>query len=796
VPSFAEVTGHAFGERTTVHAEMVRYLEALAESSDRVSLVRQGHSWEGRELLAAVVTSAANQSRLDAIREASARLADPRRTSAEQADEIIASGQPVVVWLGGSIHGNELSGSEGLLKVLERLGTGDNPSVRAVLDHAVIIIDPMLNPDGRDAFAARVHERLGAVANPDRADWGNDFTRWESVQYRTGHYYFDTNRDWFAHTQRETAARAGTIVSWNPQVSVDAHEMGADSEFYFDPATEPYGPFFPSHAREWFTRFGQAYAVAFDRAGFEYKTREQYNYFYPGYTTSYSSYQGSVGMLYEQGTTRGLAMERRDGSVRSLSEALEHQYMAAWTAVSTAVERRDELLRDYVESRRDALADGRRGVSFYLIPGERNQALVAELIDLLRRNGIEVGRLSQPIELNGLVDRAGRAAGTRRFAAGTYVVDAAQPRNRLIRALLEPDVPLSEEFLAEARARVERDDNPRFYDITAWSLPLVFNIEAFGLTGDRDLLLDAGGGDEPAPFPSARPGYAYLIDGRPPAAAAALYHLLAAGHRAGMLLRESRVEGLDVPGGSVVVKVGLNEETVHDAVRDVAARYRLTVWGVDTGLAEPGFPSLGSVYVVAGRKPIIGLLAEGPVHGYSFGWAWYTLEEQYGVPVTVLRSEGLSDRDLSGYDVLVLPDLFSTAGLADALDEEGLDRLTRWVHDGGTLVTIGAATEFARDTLDLLDLRSWYETEAGEGAYRFRVPGAVLEAEVDTLSWLSAGYGDVVLPVLVNSDRVLLTPEGPVDSSRRAVADPNFRGYWRGANRLFLNAVLLGPMAP
>ncbi|MFW6192202.1 MAG: M14 family zinc carboxypeptidase, partial [Gemmatimonadota bacterium] len=284
VPTFQDVTGHDFGERITLHHEMVSYLETLAEASPRVRLLEQGTSWEGRRLVAVVVTAPSNMERLEAIRRGSATLADPRGSTSSEIESVVAE-QPIVVWYGGSIHGNELSGSEGLMKLLEHLTTRDDQATREVLEDAVVLIDPMLNPDGRDAFARANLETGGRRADPATENWGNDWDGWHGIKFRTGHYFFDTNRDWFAQTQAETRARVPTMLAWHPQVSVDAHEMGSDAEFYFDPAAEPYGPFFPSYARQGFELFNRAYAAAFDSAGFEYMTRERYNYFYPGYTT-------------------------------------------------------------------------------------------------------------------------------------------------------------------------------------------------------------------------------------------------------------------------------------------------------------------------------------------------------------------------------------------------------------------------------------------------------------------------------------------------------------------------------
>jgi len=847
VPTFREVTGHEFGDRITLHHEMVAYVERLGAVSPRVRAVVQGRSWEGRALMLAIVTAPENHARLDAIQETSRRLSDARRTGPAEAQELIGD-QPVIVWFGGSIHGFELSGAEGALKLLEHLATRDDQATREVLARTVILIDPMLNPDGRDAFANLNHENIGATPSSDVRDWSNDFTGWQSTKFRTGHYYFDTNRDWFAHTQMETRERMPWLHAWRPQVAVDMHEMGSGTEFYFDPPGQPYNPNFPQFARDWFQRFGAAYAQAFDSAGFEFMTRERYNYFYPGYTSN-RGYQGAVAMLFEQGSSRGLALERPDGSVRMLRDALEQQYVAAWTAARTAATDRQQLLTDYYDSQRALLEAPAGAPRRYLIANEGDPVLVSELVQLLLRNNVEVSVLESDATLSNVADRTGSSVGRQTFAAGTYVVEAAQPAGRMLRTLLDPETPLPEDFLAAARQRVERAENPRFYDITGWSLPLLFNVGGYSTADGRTLPLRSlaptsgvAGGEVGQGVVSSRrvrgweeATYAYVLDGRSAASLAALYHLKKSGYRAAVITAPTRIAGRDISGGSVIVRVGQNDGTVHDAVRALVERYGINVYPMPSGLADAGYPSLGSgdfTFNVA--EPKIALLAEGPVFAYSFGWAWYTLDRQHQMPVTVLRTGQFDGADLTHYNVLVIPSA-SAGGLEEALGETGVERLTQWIRDGGTLVTIGSATEFARNQMDLIALRSWYDTDDGKDQQQFDVPGAIFRATVDRGDWLSAGYDAGTVPVLVDSDRLYLPPEGPVSSRRRVVAtygpllsghawqetldripgavflyeervergrviafaeDPNYRGYARGVNRLFLNAVVLGPSAP
>jgi hypothetical protein len=835
---FAEVVGHDFGERITLHHQAMEYLRSVAEASDRVTVERIGESWQGRPIWMAIVTSPSNHARIHDIKRNAQRLGDPRGASESELRTIIET-QPAVVWLGGSIHGFELSGAEGLLMLLEHLVTADDSETQRVLENTVILIDPMLNPDGREAFAAHNHDGLGATvtANPD--DWTNDFTSFQALRFRTSHYFFDINRDWFAHTHRETQARVPVMLEWRPQVGVDAHEMGSDVEFYVDPPAAPIGQYFPDFATRWFERFGQAHARAFDDAGVDYMMGERFNYFYPAYTTSYLSYQGAVGMLYEQGSSRGLAFERPDGSVRTLRDAAHQQYVAARAAANLTARERQALLRDYVDAHRQATSDGQTGTRRYVISSAgADPNLLEELARMLVRNGIEVHQLTAPADFSNATDRSGARASRMGFPEGSLIIDAAQPRNRLIRVLLEPEIPVPTEFLADARTRVDRGENPRFYDITAWSLPLLFNVQAYRTDDVRAVAAERVDLDARPLAPAPRlASYAYLVDGSQAAGMAALYHLAHRGHRVSVLTQPTRIGGREYSSGTGIVWVNYNEATVHDDVREMHQRYSLRIDASSTGLADRGSPSLGSGDVFHIRKPEIAILAEDPVAGYSFGWARFVLDRQYEIPATVIRTQSLRSARLSRYDVIIVPDISDTTSFKRIAGDDGIERLTRWVRDGGTLVTIGDAADLARGPMGISRLRSWYEEEDNEQVQRVATPGAFMRTDLDRQAWLTMGY-DHGLAVLANSARLYLPPDGPPSPSRRPhvrlaaddariaghlwdesaerlpgtvfayeeragrgrvisfVEDINFRGYWRGTDRLFLNAVVAGPSAP
>lgn len=834
VQTFEAISGHAVGERITLNHQVVSYLKHLDEASDRVKIFRIGTSYNREPQYGLVLTSPENHARLEEIRQNALRLDDPRTLSATEADRIIQT-QPALLYLGGSIHGFELSGTEGLLLFLEEYTTSGEPHIMEHLANTVMIVDPLINPDGRDAFAQLNHQRLGRTVHDDNSDWSNDFDGWEGQKFRTSHYYFDLNRDWFAGTHAETRNRVALLRHWRVQAGVDAHEMGPNTEFYVDPPTDPVSPIFPPFATKWFEKFGRAHADRFDENRVEYTKGEIFNFFFPSYFTSYMSYQGAVGMLYEQGSSRGLALQRSDGTTRTLFDAAFQQYLAFTAMVGLSSDERVQLLTDYYRANAEAIELGQSGITRYFIEPTGDPHLVAEAVNMLMRHGIEVHQLTQETTVRNMRDREGRDAGRVTLPAGTFVIEASQPRHRFIRALLDPEIPVPAAFLEESRHRVNRGENPRFYDTTSWSLPLLFNLTAWH-SGDRSRIsaerihepLQTGMAEAPA-----LAHYAYLIDGAQTRALSTVPYLRAEGIRLHLLTKATQVNGRGFTSGTLVVRVDDDADKVHTAVTGLAARFGLEVVPVNSGQADPGFPPLGSVEGGRLSEPRIALLTKGPLSPNSFGWAWHTLDREYEIPFTIIQTRTVGRIPLERFNTIILPAVANSSALADLLGEDGIARLQRWVRDGGTLVGLGTATDFVLGQLELGSLKSWYALEGNQQAQRVTAPGAFFRAELDDEHWMSSGFNQTP-PMLVNSNRVFVAPEGAPSPARNAVIkvqqddirisghawaenlerlpgsvllwqervgsgqvilfteDPNFRGYWRGANRLFLNAVILG----
>jgi hypothetical protein len=372
---------------------------------------------------------------------------------------------PVVVWLVHGVHGNEISSSDAaLLEAYHLLASTGDADVDVVLRDALVLIDPMQNPDGR----ARVlfQNLQGRAAGPDGAAYNAEHDEpWPGG--RTNHYLFDMNRDWFAQTQRETRGRIQVALDYWPHVNVDLHEQGGNNTYYFAPPADPLNPHITKSQVAAFDLFGRANARRFDERGWPYFIREVYDSFYPGYGESWPIFQGSIGMTYEQASARALTFTRDDGTTLTYRQGVMHHFNAAIVTAVTAARNRERLVREFLEYRRSAVAEGETGPirEYVLVPGH-DPSRADLLARSLATQGIEVRRADEAL-----------AVGTRKVPAGAYIVSNAQPSGRLIRNLLDPQTDQPEDFIARQEARRLRRLPDQIYDVTAWSLPLVYDVE-------------------------------------------------------------------------------------------------------------------------------------------------------------------------------------------------------------------------------------------------------------------------------------------------------------------------------
>jgi len=688
VPTLKQVVGHASGEGISSPDQITAYLQALAKAApERTRLFKYAETWEGRPLHVLALSSAERMVRLDEVKAGLRKLGDPRGLAPAEGERLVKD-LPAVTWLMHGVHGNEISSSDAALALAHHLlaAQGD-AEVAQILRESVVLVDPLENPDGRARFLASFGSGRAATPDAEPASLEHD-EPWPGG--RTNHYLFDMNRDWFALSQPESRGRVRVFLEWFPHVVADLHEMGGDSTYFFAPPAEPLNPALTATQKGWWEEIGRAIAARFDARGFPYFVREVFDSFYPGYGESWPLFQGAIGMTFEQASARGLVLRRRDDTVLTYRDGVVHHFTAALSTAATAARNREKLLKDFLAYRREGVAEGERGaVREYLIAPGTDPSRAPRLADLLVANGVEVRRAEEPLR-----------AGTRTLPAGTFVVPLAQPSSRLVRSLLDPHTTMDEAFVKEQDRRRKKRLPDQIYDITAWSLPLSFDVECVpsALSTGRTAAWPGSGTvsaeglglaakQEGATLPDAR--LAWLLPWGTGTASA-----VAEAVREGLRVRIAEggftLGGKEYPAGTAVVRAAELDDVQKDTLAAILRRHGVSAAGTDSAYVEKGI-SLGSNQVRPLKAPRVLLAWDRPTQSLSAGWARYVLERRFGLPVTAVRVSSLGRVDLERYDVLVLP----SGDYADTIGEDRVKRLKAWIAEGGTLVLLAEAGRWA-----------------------------------------------------------------------------------------------------
>ena len=859
VPRPEAITGYAAGEQHTMYAVMQHYLDTLvATASDRVRIETWGKTTEYRPIRALIISDPANLAKLDQIRGGLAELCDPRKTSAARAAAIAAQ-SPAVAVFNYSVHGDEPAGFEAAMQVAYQLAASDEPQTLEILKSVVVVLNPSANPDGHERFAAWYNSIAVGADHP----WAFEQAEPWSITGRYSHYRFDMNRDLLAQSQPEVRAMMDGILRWRPQVFVDHHSTTAT--YFFPPVAQAVNMNLPPQTTKWFDTYGRGNAAAFDRYGWQYQVRGVFDFFYVGYWDEWTTFQGATGMTYETDGGREFNNRRDDGTITTLRDGIAHHFVASLATLETTAKNRQNRLLDYYDFRRSALAEATtdRFKRVVIVPGDDPQS-AAHVVGLLLRNGIEVTRIKQP-----LASRAahsylshGGAAAARTFPAGSYVIDMNQPQRRLAKGMLEPDAEMQRSFVTREQGKFQRnrrrgDDSDKedygFYDITAWSLPLSFNLDAYWTE-------DAGPAGEavadstlPAPPAPTRAASAYLfLDDRPGAARLAVA-LMAEGFKLSVARSGLRADGRDYPRGAFLARIQRNPASLSERIAALAPALGVAVVPVQTAFPDSAEIGIGSDDVGALHAPRILVAAGDGISETSYGWLWYFLARELNVPFTPvpLRAIGRIS-DLQSFNVFIVPD-GSGGRMRRELGDDGVERLKTWVRSGGVLIAYGGAGDLASNKDLGLSSIATLAPDSGTRAdttapgteppmvsktapARDRpewIPGAIFRATLDTTHWLTMGYARDRLPVFIDGDTFWRPSKGganvasftdPVDSlvlsgftwpdntarllkgstwaavenqgSGRVVlflSDPLFRAFWRGPARLLTNAILIGP---
>jgi hypothetical protein len=809
IPAPASYLGYEVGEWHVTHDKLVGYMKLLADVSDRAVWEEYGKSWEDRPLGNLIITSEENMKRLEEIRLEHLKLSDPASSAGLNTAEM-----PVIIKLGYGIHGNESSAQNSSMVTAYYLVAGEGAVIDSILDNAVILIDPALNPDGLQRHSTWVNMYRGMTLNPDPAS--REFNEaWPGG--RTNHFWFDLNRDYIMLQQPETVGRVEAFFRWMPDVNTDHHEMGANSTFFFQPGVQSRNnPVVPPENQKMTAQIARYHAKYLDHIGSLYYTEESFDDYYLGKGSAYPDAHGSVGILFEQAGLKGHLREVPEGVI-PFAFAIRNQFTVSLSTIAASVDMKKQLLdmqRDfYTSALREADASPVKGYVFS-ISDDRGSG--ARFIENLIRHKIEVYRCGRSVTKNG--ETYG--------GSDSYYVPLRQKENRFIRSLFEP---------------VSRFDDTVFYDISTWVLPMSFNIsysgissaEAAGMAGERVMA---------APFPQGKvtgteKAYAWLFSWNDFFAPRALYMIEKAGLTARVATRPFSLtengKTVSYSYGTIMVHAPADKvspEEMREIMTTVAEECGIEIHGASTGLTPAGI-DLGSNEFIPLTMPSVLLITDDGISSDEAGEIWHLLNVRYNMPVTMIPSSRLSSAPLSRYNVMII------AGNPSMLPQ-AVERIRDWNRGGGTIIAYKdgnrwvAENKFAEisyiDNAGLPEgLERKYSDRAADRALQ-QIPGSIFQARIDLSHPLCYGYKKALLPVFKSDATAIKITGNSVNTPVRFTATPllsgyctpenieriknsafatvhtgpgrvislyddtNFRAIWFGTSRIFANAVFFG----
>ncbi|WP_349664005.1 zinc carboxypeptidase [Cellulophaga lytica] len=798
IPKPIDVIGYEVGEWHVSHDKLQFYMKALAKASDRISIENRGETYEGRPILLLTITSAKNQTNIESIRQTHI---------ANTSTNVDTSNQPIVVYQGFSIHGNEPSGANAGLAYAYYLAAAQGAEIEKMLNNMVILMDPAFNPDGIQRFAHWANSNKSKNLNPD----GNDREYHETwPNGRTNHYWFDMNRDWLPVQLPESKARINTFHKWLPNILTDHHEMGTNSTFFFQPG-EPtrVHPLTPSVNQELTAEIGTYHAKAFDKIGSLYYSEENYDDYYYGKGSTFPDVNGSIGILFEQGSSRGHVQESENG-ILTFPFTIRNQFTAALSTIEAAYNMRSKILNYQQQFYKNAKSNAAKSKTKAIIFGDSKDASKTwHLAEILSRHKIKFNQLKNDVSLNGKKYKKG----------ASYVVPMNQKNYQLINAMFEKRTTFTDSL---------------FYDISAWTFPLAFNLDYSETTSLSNL------GEEVKvlkPLTGSLTGssnYAYLFEWNEYYSPRALNTILEAGLRAKVGKEPFTVEGKSYDYGTIMVPVQnqrLNKAELQQFMLQIAEENNLKVTAVGTGLTK-GI-DLGSNEFDPIKKQQVGLLVGNGVTYADAGEIWHLFDQRYNMKITKLDTDYFSRVDLSRYTALIVPSIYG-----NALDKNSVAKIKDWVKAGGTLIAYRNAAywlnsneimkiNFKKDSAIVAKNIPFDKRRDFRGAQV--TGGAIFEAKLDRSHPINYGYKNDKLPLFRNTN-IYITPDknsynnpiqytsnpllsGYISEENLAVLknsvpfktqgygkgqvilftdNTNFRAFWFGTNKLLMNAIYFG----
>lgn len=799
IPTPKDVIGHEVGEWHVTHDKLMFYMQTLAKASDRMTIETRGETFEGRPILLLTITTPKNHQNIEQIRTAHVALT-------ESGTDANTSNMPVVVYQGFSIHGNEPSGSNASLAYAYYLAAAQGPEIEAMLDKMVILLDPSFNPDGLQRFAywANTNKSINLVADNNEREYHEV---WPGG--RTNHYWFDMNRDWLPVQLPESRARVESFHKWMPNILTDHHEMGTNSTFFFQPG-EPMRthPLTPDMNQELTREIGTYHAKALDKIGSLYYSEEGYDDYYYGKGSTFPDVNGSIGILFEQGSSRGHIQESENGLL-TFPFTVRNQFTTALSTIEAANNMREKILNYQQKYYRDIKTEASRNKIKGIVFGDSKDGAKAwHLAEILQRHKIKFHELANDATING-----------KSYTKGTsYVVPMNQKNPRLIQGMFEKRTTFKDSL---------------FYDVSAWTFPLAFNVDYAELT----TLSNAGPEiTKLAPLSgsvSAKSNYAYLFEWNEYYTPKALNAITQKGIRAKVAKSRFTVEGKTYDYGTIMVPVqnqDLNATELHEFMQKVATESNLTVTSVGTGLTK-GI-DLGSNDFDPIKKQKVAIIVGEGVRSYDAGEIWHLFDTRYKMELTKIDVSYLRSVDLSKYTDIILP-----SANGNAINKSNTDKIMDWVKGGGTLIGYRNMAEWFNKN-EFMKLEFKKDTLVGnninfEQKNDFRgaqvTGGAIFEANLDRTHPINFGYKNTNIALFRNTNVYIKPDKNSYNNPIVYTNDPllsgyiseenlemlknsvpfqiqslgkgkvvaftdntNFRAFWYGTNKLLMNAIFFG----
>jgi Zinc carboxypeptidase len=751
LPSPDEFLGYTLGSRFTPHHLLVGYFKEIAKDApDRVRVEQYGSTTEGRPLLLTYISSPDNIRRLEDIRLNNLRLAGqgPDKAAGDE-------NTPVIVWLSYNVHGNEPASSEASMKMLYELVNPANTRSKEWLKNTVLIIDPCVNPDGRDRYVNWYNSVTGKIPNPD-PEAREHQEPWP--QGRTNHYNFDMNRDLAWQTQVETTARMRKYNDWLPQVHVDYHEQGYNEPYFFPPAAPPYHDVITPWQRSFQVTAGKNNAKYFDQHGWLYFTKEIFDLFYPSYGDTYCIYNGAIGMTFEQGGIgAGLAIRNLDGDTLTLADRLLHHYTTGMSTLEVSSQNASKLIQEFHRYFTNAKNQPAGEFKAYLLKNDPGGDRLAHLKKLLDKNRIEWAGL-QPGTYNGLNYQTGKTQMIK-GEKGDILINANQPRSNLIRVLFE---------------RSSRYSDSATYDITAWSVPFAYGVQAFGL---NSYIANTAPKTVDSAASTLEAAYVYAVRWGGVNSARFLCQILKKGVKVRFTQEPFKSGSQFYERGTLLITRTGNTRfsaSLEDILRTAGKDAGVAVTPVSSGFVDSGY-DIGSYRVHGITRPRVALIT-GSGNPSAAGEIWYFFEQELDYPVTLVNADDLDDISWKNFDVCILPD-GNYKILADKASQESL---RNWVNQGGRLIALESAVvqlSKADWGIKLKEFERSPRSDSGrdnKAAYAALLrygnrerdqlmgstPGSIYKVELDNTHPLAFGYPDYYYTLKQDSNVYQFLKEG------------------------------------